>query len=106
SLAATRHIRGLEEGPRGRRQAKREVWPHSLRTASGRPLGGHQCPGVQAARPPAFRAAARLASKRGSKSAPEAISANKVRPTALAVAASATLAGLCCWVVRVRRRSR
>src|SRR4029450_11836783 len=39
-LAATRHIRGLEEGPRGRRQAKREVWPHSLRTASDRPLGG------------------------------------------------------------------
>jgi hypothetical protein len=48
-LAATRHIRGLEESPRGRRQAKREVWPHSLRTASDRPLGGHQCRRVQAA---------------------------------------------------------
>lgn len=47
-----------------------------------------------------------LASKRGSTLAPEAMSANRVRPMALAVAARATLAGLCCWGVRVRRRSR
>src|ERR687888_2503955 len=36
-LAATRRIRGLEEAPRGRRQAMCEVWPDSLTAASDRP---------------------------------------------------------------------